>query len=108
VYQETLVHACGLPLHCILRRRIWFNLLLLQIVASWNGMAIGAFAWASRVLANQAPAPRRCFPDEAADPKTYLAAAVKVLLSWKARQSAQAHPTARPMHGRPPNGGQMR
>ena len=49
-----------------------------QVVCAWNGMAIGAFASASRILANEKPKFQATFPVDGRDPEQYLEAAVKV------------------------------
>ncbi len=49
-----------------------------QVVTAWNGLAICAFATASRVLAAEDPPPKRDFPAEARPPSDYLEAAEKV------------------------------
>ncbi len=51
-----------------------------QVVAAWNGMAIGALAAAGRVLALQASPEARhpLWPVEGCLPATYLQAATKV------------------------------
>ena len=46
------------------------------MVAAWNGMAIGAFAAASRVLAAEDPPLGRAFPIEGNPARAYLRAAV--------------------------------
>ncbi len=57
--------------------------LLVQVVTAWNGMAIGAFAKASRILEHERPAAQRCFPIEGCSPSDYLAAATQVAgLDW--------------------------
>lgn len=43
-----------------------------KIVAAWNGMAIGAFAVAGRVLMNEDPPIERMFPVEGRDPREYI------------------------------------
>ena len=47
-----------------------------KVVAAWNGMAIGAFAAASRVLAAEQPPCAPEFPVDGCAPGTYLEAAV--------------------------------
>jgi hypothetical protein len=52
-----------------------------QVVAAWNGMAVGAYALASRALASEAPpqvAPLPLFPVEGSPARAYLAAAQRV------------------------------
>lgn len=51
---------------------------IMQVVAAWNGMAIGAFAVASRVLANETPPLGRSFPVDGCPPAEYLHCAVRV------------------------------
>ncbi len=50
----------------------------LQIVAAWNGMAISAFAMASRVLISEEQPLDFSFPVEDKDPRAYMDAAVRV------------------------------
>ena len=47
-----------------------------QVVTAWNGMAIGAFATASRALAAEAPPLGRAFPIEGTPARAYLQAAI--------------------------------
>lgn len=48
-----------------------------KIVTAWNGMAISAYAQASRALAHEQPPAERCFPVEGRTPSAYLEAALK-------------------------------
>ncbi|KAK9796268.1 hypothetical protein WJX73_009886 [Symbiochloris irregularis] len=48
-----------------------------KIVTAWNGMAIGAFARASRMLAAESPAIQRQFPVEGSQPREYSAVALQ-------------------------------
>ena len=59
-----------------------------QVVAAWNGMAISAFAMASRVLASDTSPPKPSFPADRQDPSVYLDAAVKVRAIRRTRCSA--------------------
>jgi len=43
-----------------------------QVVTAWNGLAIGAFANVSRVLANEAQPPAALFPVEGRPAQEYL------------------------------------
>lgn len=52
----------------------------MQVVAGWNGMAIQAFAQASRVLGSEATPEPRGFPIEGCKPDEYLQAALQVRL----------------------------
>ena len=49
-----------------------------QVVSAWNGMAIGAFAVASRALTAETSPAERQFPVEGCQPKDYLDIAIKV------------------------------
>ncbi|EFN56229.1 hypothetical protein CHLNCDRAFT_145019 [Chlorella variabilis] len=49
----------------------------LLIVAAWNGMAISAYALASRILPHEQPPAARCFPVEGRPPGDYLQAALQ-------------------------------
>lgn len=46
------------------------------MVAAWNGMAIGAFATASRALAAEDPPLERAFPVQGPPARAYLQAAI--------------------------------
>ena len=50
-----------------------------QVVTAWNGMAIGAFANASRVLANEPGPPQAAFPVEGRPAHEYLAGVKRTL-----------------------------
>jgi hypothetical protein len=54
---------------------------LLQVVTAWNGIAISAFANASRILASQRAQTEPQFPVEGRPAADYLQAAQKVLLA---------------------------
>ena len=47
-------------------------------MTAWNGMAISAYALASRALTQEQPSATRCFPVEGRPPQEYLQAALKV------------------------------
>ena len=47
-------------------------------MTAWNGMAISAYALASRALTQEQPPATRCFPVDGRPPKEYLQAALKV------------------------------
>lgn len=49
-----------------------------QIVTAWNGLAISAFAQASRALATESPAPAPCFPSAGRPAGEYLTAAARI------------------------------
>jgi hypothetical protein len=53
---------------------------LLQVVTAWNGLAISAYANASRVLASEHAQAEPRFPVEGRPASDYLQAAQKVLL----------------------------
>lgn len=56
-------------------------MMVLQVVAGWNGQAIEAFAAASVVLQQEAPPQAPAFPVEGCPPDSYLQAAIKVSMS---------------------------
>ena len=61
----------------------------LQVVAAWNGMAISAFATASRVLASDRQPLDSSFPIEDKDPRVYMDAAVRVSSRLLAAQNTR-------------------
>jgi hypothetical protein len=60
----------------------------LQVVTAWNGLAISAFANASRVLASELAQTEAQFPVEGRPAGDYLQAAQKVLLACTGWQLA--------------------
>lgn len=63
---------------CATRMPLTFALTAWQVVTAWNGMAIGAFAKAARILLHEETPAARCFPVDGCAPSEYLAAATKV------------------------------
>jgi hypothetical protein len=59
-----------------------------QVVLAWNGLAIGAFANASRVLANEQPPPEKLFPVEGRPAKEYLAGGRSIISTEKRSRMA--------------------
>jgi hypothetical protein len=80
----------GVPLlpACLLQPHPLFC--ALQIVPAWNGMAISAYALASRILTHERPPAQRRFPAEGRPPADYLQAALKVRRSGPSARSARA------------------
>lgn len=52
-----------------------------QVVTAWNGLAIGAFANASRILASEAQPPAALFPVEGRPAHEYLNGDKPLLIS---------------------------
>ena len=73
----------------------------MQVVAGWNGLAIGALALASAVLQAEDPPAQRSFPVEGCHPSSYLKAALQVRLQGQGTEHAQTH-CVEPVTRRPP------